>query len=132
MRRFLSKSTGSQGILWDITQIRSFRGSIMDIIRRQSDISMEKIMLDSAVAVLVLLGVIAPAVMATQGYWTSNDSYPPKGLKKYHIFLDGTYPSYVDRSYRLVNQNLTTCLDFNPNYTNPNPKPLVCHPIKGR
>jgi hypothetical protein len=28
----------------------------------------------------------------------------------------------------LVNQNLTACLDFNPNYTSPNP--VVCHHIK--
>jgi hypothetical protein len=63
-----------------------------------------------------------------EGYWTPDDSFPGKGVKKYHIFLDGTYPSYIDRSTRLVNQNITACLDFNPNYDRPNP--YVCHHIK--
>jgi hypothetical protein len=65
--------------------------------------------------------------MASQGYWTSDDSSPAKGLKKYHLFLDGIYRS-SSRHIKLVNQNLTACLDFGANYTNP--KPLVCHPIK--
>ena len=66
--------------------------------------------------------------MANQGYWTSNNSNIPNGLKPYHIFLDETYPSSLDRHVRLLNQNLTACLDFNVNYTKP--MPLVCHPIK--
>jgi hypothetical protein len=80
-----------------------------------------------AVAVLVLLGAITP-VMAIKGYWTPYSSDVPLGMTAYHIFLDGTYPSYVGKSTKLVNQNLTACLEFNPNETKPNP--LVCHPIK--
>jgi hypothetical protein len=65
--------------------------------------------------------------MASRGYWTPSDSYPPKGLKSYHIFLDETFPSSAFRGAKLANQNITSCLDFRPNDTNP--KPLVCHPI---
>ena len=71
----------------------------------------------------------AQSAMASQGYWTSNSSWPRNGLNIYHIFLVGSYPSSVDYvGYKLVDPNLTACLDFNPNYTNP--KPVVCHPIK--
>ena len=83
----------------------------------------------SALAVLLLAGAVTPYVMASQGYWTSNSSRPRNGLNIYHIFLVGSYPSSVNYiGYKLVNPNLTACLDFNPNYTNP--KPVVCHPIK--
>ncbi len=75
---------------------------------------------------MVLLSAM-PSVMAMKGYWTSDDSYQ-KGLKKYHLFLDGTLPSSVGRYTKLVNQNLSVCLDFGANYTNP--KPLACHAIK--
>ena len=70
----------------------------------------------------------AQSAMASQGYWTSNDSNIPKGMSPYHIFLDETYPSSLNRQTMLLNQNLTACLDFNVNYTKPNP--LVCHHIK--
>ena len=66
--------------------------------------------------------------MASHGYWTASDSYPPEGLKKYHLFLDETFPSSAFRGAKLVNENLTVCLDFNPDYDHP--KPVVCHPIK--
>jgi hypothetical protein len=60
--------------------------------------------------------------MASQGYWTPSDSNLPKGMNIYHLFLDGTYQPFTDRvGAKLVNQNLTACLDFNPNYTNPRP-----------
>ena len=50
-------------------------------------------------------------------------------METYHLFLVGTYQSATDSmGAKLVNPNLTACLDFNPNYTNP--KPAVCHPIK--
>ena len=83
-----------------------------------------KTMLISAVAIVVPM-IGAPLVMASQGYWTLDHSFPGKGLKKYHLFLDGTYPSYIDRSTKLVNQNLSVCLEF-VNYTTP----FVCHQIK--
>ncbi len=93
----------------------------------------------SAIAVLVLVASLvvslgatlmigAQSAMASQGYWTASDSNIPKGLRGYHIFLDETYPSSLNRQTMLLNQNLTACLDFNVNYTNP--KPLVCHLIK--
>jgi len=54
-----------------------------------------------------------------------------KGFDRISYILVGTYPQSTDFfGYKLVNRNLTVCLDFNPNYTTPNPKPLVCHPIK--
>ena len=80
----------------------------------------------SALVIIVLLSAIVPNVMASQGYWTTSDSYPPKGLKKYHIFLGDTFPSSAFRGAKLVNENLKACLDFGGN----NGKPLVCHPLK--
>jgi hypothetical protein len=84
----------------------------------------------SALAILVLLAAIVPNVIASQGYWTPHNTHIPQGTMAYHIFLVRTYQSFVDRSYRIVNQNLTACLDFDYNDTDPKPKPLVCHPIK--
>jgi hypothetical protein len=97
---------------------------------RLQDSTEMKIVLISAVAIVVLLSAIAPNVMGSQGYWTQHDTRIPRGMTAYHIFLDGTFPSYVDRSIKLVNQNLTACLEFNANETNP--RPLVCHQIKER
>jgi hypothetical protein len=90
-----------------------------------------KIIVISALVIIVLISTIAPNVMASKGYWTASSSYSPRGMTKYHLFLVGTYQSAADPSgmgAKLVNPNLTACLDFNPNYTNP--KPVVCHPIK--
>ncbi len=41
--------------------------------------------------------------------------------------MDATFPSSAFRAAKLINENLTACLDFS-NYSKPNP--LVCHPIK--
>jgi hypothetical protein len=81
-----------------------------------------------ALAVLVLLGAVTP-VIAMKNYWSLNDSYPGKGLRAYHLLLDGTYPSFVSRSTKLVNQNLSTCLGF---YTGNDSElnPPLCHQIK--
>jgi hypothetical protein len=84
----------------------------------------------SALAILVLLAAIVPNVMTSQGYWTASNSYPPEGLKKYHIFLDGSFPSSAFRAAKIINENLTACLDFSYSYTDANPKPLVCHSVK--
>lgn len=90
-------------------------------------------MLVGALAIMMLLTTLAPIVMASQGYWTPYSSDPSRGLKKYHIFLGGTYPSYVEKATKLVNENLTVCLDFSSTDAFPDtPKPLVCHPIKER
>jgi hypothetical protein len=59
---------------------------------------------------LVILMIGAQSAMAFQIYWTPYSSYPGKGLTKYHLFLEGTFPSSVDRSTKLVNQNLSVCL----------------------
>jgi hypothetical protein len=56
-----------------------------------------KIGVINALAIVILLSAITANVMASQGSW---DAIPA-----YNIFLDGTYPSLVDRSYKLVNQN---------------------------
>ena len=66
-----------------------------------------KIIVISALAIVVLLSAIAPNVMASQGYWTPSDSYPPKGLKKYHLFLDRTFPSSAFRGAKLVIKTLS-------------------------
>jgi hypothetical protein len=83
-----------------------------------------------AVTVLVLM-IGAPSVIAFQAYWTPYDdsitSYD-QGLRQYHIFLDGTYPSSVDRANKLVNQDLSICLVF-ISYHHDN-TPVVCHQIK--
>jgi hypothetical protein len=84
-----------------------------------------KIVLISALAVLILLGAFATTVMASQGYWTASDAYPPEGLKKYHLFLDETFPSPAFRAAKLVNEDLKLCLEFTHE-----PKSLVCHPVK--
>lgn len=55
-------------------------------------------------------------------------THPPEGLKKYHLFLVGTYPSSKFSGAELANQNLTVCLDFTSDWINS--KPVVCHPIK--
>jgi len=86
-----------------------------------------KIIVISALVIIILLSAIAPNVIASQGYWTASSS-SPQGLKSYHIFLVGTYPSSKFSGAKLVNQNVTTCLDFTSNWINP--KPVVCHPIK--
>jgi hypothetical protein len=88
-----------------------------------------KIIVISAPTIVILLSAIIPNAMASQGYWTPSDSNLPKGMNIYHLFLDGTYQPFTDRvGAKLVNRNLTACLDFNPNYTNP--RPLVCHHIR--
>jgi hypothetical protein len=74
----------------------------------------------------------AQSAIAMKGYWTKNSdvgshSHSPAGMRAYHLFLDETYPSSLNRQTRLLNQNLTACLDFNVNYTKP--VPAVCHPI---
>jgi hypothetical protein len=82
----------------------------------------------------VLLWAITP-VMALKGYWTNNSHAGP-GMRAYHVFLDGIYPSSVGRHIRLLNQNLSACLDFrvppNTDYAgNTNdPNPFLCHHIK--
>lgn len=76
-----------------------------------------------ALGLVVLMSAVTP-VMAMKGYWTNN-SHSPAGLRSYLLFLDGTYPSYVARNIKLLNQNLFVCLEFR-NYT----EPFVCHQIK--
>ena len=44
--------------------------------------------------------------------------------------LNGSYPSSAFRAAKIVNEHLKACLDFNYNYTDPTPKPFLCHPIK--
>jgi hypothetical protein len=111
-----------------VEEIRSYTVQIFVNARNRLQVTRElKIIVISALVIIVLLSAIAPNVMASQGYWTPSDSYPPKGLKKYHLFLDRTFPSSAFRGAKLVIKTLTACLDFRPNYTNP--KPLVCHPI---
>lgn len=111
-----------------VEEIRSYTVQIFVNARNRLQVTRElKIIVIIALVIIVLLSAIAPNVMASQGYWTPSDSYPPKGLKKYHLFLDRTFPSSAFRGAKLVIKTLTACLDFRPNYTNP--KPLVCHPI---
>jgi hypothetical protein len=76
----------------------------------------------TTIAIVILMSAVTP-VMAMKGYWTNN-SHSPTGLRSYHLFLDGTYPSYVERNVKLLNQNLSVCLEFT-NYT----EPFVCHHI---
>ena len=77
-----------------------------------------KIIVISAPAIVILLSAIIPNAMASQGYWTPSDSNLPKGMNVYHLFLDRTYQPFTDRvGAKLVNRNLTACLDFNPNYS---------------
>jgi len=45
----------------------------------------------SALVIIVLLSAIVPNVMASQGYWTPSDSYPPKGLKNTTYFSIGHF-----------------------------------------
>ena len=59
-----------------------------------------------------------------QGYWTANDVPVPSGMKKYHIFADGVYPSSTDRIYKLVNDGLKICVSDRKGFA-----PSVCHPI---
>lgn len=84
-----------------------------------------------ALTVLVLM-IGAPSVMAFQAYWTpysnSIKGYD-QGLQQYHMFLDGTYPSSIDRSTKLVNQDLSICLEFFRDNVSP-PSEVICHPIK--
>ena len=88
-----------------------------------------KIIVISALAIIILLSAFAPNVMANQGYWTASDSNLPKGMIAYHLFLVGTYQSSSNFSgAELVNQNIKVCLDFTSDWINP--KPVVCHPIK--
>jgi hypothetical protein len=57
-----------------------------------------------AIAVLILM-VGAQSAYAVKPYWTPYSSDVPLGMTAYHIFLDGTYPSYVERNVKLLNQN---------------------------
>jgi hypothetical protein len=49
-------------------------------------------------------------------------------MKKYHLFLDGVYPSSENRMTKLGNDGLTLCLDYSYSYSSTDP--VVCHPIK--
>lgn len=83
----------------------------------------------SAVAIAVLM-IGAQSVMAFQAYWTPYDNTIKgyhQGLKQYHLFFDGTYPSSIDSSTKLVNQHLSICLEFYSNHIN---SKVICHPIK--
>jgi hypothetical protein len=82
-------------------------------------------------AIAACLLISAQSAVATPGYWTSSDSYPGLGLQKYHIYLYGSYPSWVGEATKIVNEHLNVCIDFNQavslNYTNP--KPYLCHQV---
>jgi hypothetical protein len=85
-----------------------------------------------ALAIVILLSAVTP-VMAFQAYWTPYDDSITgydQGLRQYHIFLDGTYPSSIDRSTKLVNQDLSICLEFPINNDILHYTSVVCHPIK--
>jgi hypothetical protein len=45
-------------------------------------------------------------------------------MKKYHIFLDGTYPSSTNRPTKLTNEGLSICVSPIDKW-----EPSVCHPI---
>ena len=84
----------------------------------------------ATIAIVVLL-IGAPSAMAFQAYWTPYDDSIKgyhQGLQQYHLFLEGTYPSSINRSTKLVNQDLSICLKFPIDhiYTTP----VICHPIK--
>jgi hypothetical protein len=94
-------------------------------------------MLIGAIGVLVLLvasldatlAAIVPTVMATtMGFWTANNTAVTPDLK-YHLFLDGIYPSSKDRIYKLGNDGLTVCLHFTSHEMPTREKVAVCHPI---
>jgi hypothetical protein len=84
----------------------------------------------SVIVVMLMIG--APSVMAFQAYWTpysdSIKDYRTQGLQQYHLFMEGTFPSSIDRSTKLVNQDLSVCLGFPINHIYPTL--IVCHPIK--
>ena len=87
-----------------------------------------RIVISVLVIVVIMIGV--PSVMAFQAYWTTYDDSITgydQGLRQYHLFLDGTYPSSVDRSTKLVNQDLSICLEFWSNHIN---SKVLCHQIK--
>jgi hypothetical protein len=67
-----------------------------------------------------------PSIQAfvIKGYWTANDVPVPSGMKKYHIFADGVYPSSTDRICKLVNDGLKICVSDRNGFA-----PSVCHPI---
>jgi hypothetical protein len=73
-----------------------------------------KIVVISALAIVVLLSAITPNVMANKGYWTASNTPASPGMKKYHLFLDGVDPSSTDRITKLGNDGLTLCLDYSP------------------
>jgi hypothetical protein len=73
---------------------------------------------------VLVLTIVAPSAMASQGYWTSSSSYVPFGLEKYHIYLYGSYPSSTGEATRIVNEHLKVCLDFSSDQ-----KPYLCHRI---
>ena len=82
-----------------------------------------------ATIAIIILMIGAPSAMAFQAYWTPySNSNQDRGLAQYHMFLDGTYPSSIDRSTKLVNQDLSICLQFpiSHHYN----EPVVCHQIK--
>ena len=64
-------------------------------------------------------------IFMIKGYWTARDGPVPQGMKKYHIFLNGTYPSSTNRSTKLTNEGLSVCVQFTDDW-----EPAVCHPIK--
>ena len=45
----------------------------------------------SALAVLVLLGAVAP-VIAMKPYWTAYNTAIPSDMRAYHLFIDGVNP----------------------------------------
>jgi hypothetical protein len=48
-----------------------------------------KIIVISALAIVVMFLTIAQNGVASKGYWTANNALVQPGMKKDHIFLDG-------------------------------------------
>jgi hypothetical protein len=63
------------------------------------------------------------------GYWSASDPGFLRDFQTYHLFLVGTYPSSEYIGAKLVNQNITVCLDFRTDY-NDSSGAAVCRPIK--
>ena len=63
------------------------------------------------IGIMVLLSAITPSVMATtKGYWIASNTTVTPDLKKYHLFLDGVYPSSENKVARLGNDGLNLIL----------------------
>jgi hypothetical protein len=83
----------------------------------------------SALAVMVLLGAVAP-VIAMKPYWTPYNTAIPSDMRAYHLFIDGVNPVWGQngtdnrKTMQLTHEGLRVGLEYGDSF-----KPIIFHKI---